>query len=68
MDARRVEDWNASGTTTTPSEGAPKALHRLVVDHSERCSALLEAVRRSGWCDVRMARLRTGDYLVNGQV
>lgn len=50
------------------SEGAPQSVHRLVVDHSERHSALLDAVRRTGWCDVQMGRLATGDYLVDGQV
>jgi ERCC4-type nuclease len=50
------------------SEGAPQSVHRLAVDHSERHSPLLDAVRRTGWCDVQMGRLATGDYLVNGQV
>jgi ERCC4-type nuclease len=43
-------------------------LHRLVVDHSERQSALVDAVRRSGWFDVQMDRLATGDYLVSAEV
>lgn len=42
--------------------------HQLAVDHSERNSALLDAVGRSGWFDVQMVRLATGDYLVNGEV
>ncbi len=65
MDARRTEEWTGSRTTT--SEAAPKSIHRLVVDHSERQSSLVEAVRRSGWFDVRMDHLATGDYLVNGE-
>jgi DNA excision repair protein ERCC-4 len=66
MDAWKTEKWTDSRTTT--SEGAPKSVHRLVVDHSERHSALLDAVRRTGWCDVQTDRLATGDYLVDGQV
>jgi DNA excision repair protein ERCC-4 len=66
MDARRTEESTASRTTT--SEDAPRSVHRIVVDHSERHSALLEAVRRSGWFDVQMDRLATGDCLVNGEV
>jgi DNA excision repair protein ERCC-4 len=42
--------------------------HQLLVDHSERCSALLEAARRSGIFDVRMVRLDTGDYLIDDEV
>lgn len=53
-------DHNAQGTTDS--------VHQLAVDHSERHSALLGAVRRCGWFDVRMARLATGDYLVSGEV
>jgi DNA excision repair protein ERCC-4 len=65
MDARRTEEWTGSRTTT--SEAAAKSVHRLVVDHSERHAALVDAVRRSGWFDVRMDRLAAGDYLVNGE-
>jgi hypothetical protein len=65
MDGRRTEEWTGSRTTT--SEAAPNAVHRLVVDHSERQSALVEAVRRSSWFDVQMDRLAAGDYLVNGE-
>jgi ERCC4-type nuclease len=43
-------------------------VHQLAVDHSEHHSALLDEVRRSGWFDVRMDRLATGDYLLNGEV
>ena len=57
----------SSSRITTP-EGTPKSVHQLVVDHSERHSALLHAVRGSGWFDVQMDRLATGDYLVNGEV
>ena len=64
MDARRTEEWTALRTTT--SEGASQSVHRLAVDHSERHSALLDAVRRTGWCDVQMGRLATGDYLGDG--
>ncbi len=64
MDARRTEEWTA--LRTTMSEGAPQSVHRLAVDHSERHSALLDAVRRTGWCDVQMGRLATGDYLGDG--
>jgi len=42
--------------------------HQLSVDHSERHSALLEAVRRSGAFDVRMVHLDTGDYLIDNDV
>jgi ERCC4-type nuclease len=42
--------------------------HQLAVDHSERHSALLEAVRRSGDFDVRMVHLDTGDYLIDDEV
>lgn len=40
------------------------SVHQLAVDHSEGRSALLDAVRRSGSFDVRMARLGVGDYLI----
>ncbi len=66
MDARRTNEWRASRITT--SRGVPDSVHQLAVDHSERHSALLDAVHRSGWFDVRMDRLATGDYLVNGEV
>src|SRR3989338_1142218 len=66
MDARRTKGSLASRITTSP--GTPDSVHQLAVDHSERDSVLLDAVRRSGWFDVRMARLATGDYLVNGEV
>ena len=66
MDTRRANEWRASRITT--SEGTPKMAHQLAVDHSERNSALLDAVGRSGWFDVQMVRLATGDYLVNGEV
>jgi len=42
--------------------------HQLSVDHSERHSALLEAVRRSGAFEVRMVHLGTGDYLIDNRV
>ena len=66
MDTRRTKETRASRITTP--EGTPNSVHQLVVDHSERHSALLDAVRRSGCFDVRMDRLATGDYLVNGEV
>ena len=40
-------------------------IHQLHVDHSERQSALLSAVHRSGTFNVRMVRLDTGDYLID---
>src|SRR2546427_3725243 len=43
-------------------------VHQLGVDHSERHSALLDAVLRSGTFDVRMVRLATGDYLIDNEV
>ncbi len=64
MDARRTKAWRASRITT--SQGTTDFVHQLAVDYSERHSALLEAVRQSGWFDVRMDRLATGDYLVSG--
>jgi ERCC4-type nuclease len=66
MDARLTQGFRASSIMT--SRGTPDPVHRLVVDHSERDSALLDAVRRSGRFDVRMDRLATGDYSVNGEV
>jgi DNA excision repair protein ERCC-4 len=44
------------------------SVHQLVVDHSEGRSALLDAVRRSGMFEVRMAHLATGDYLIDDDV
>jgi Fanconi anemia group M protein len=50
-------------------QGAMSApAHQLSVDHSERHSALLEAVRRSGTFDVRMVHLDRGDYLIDDDV
>jgi len=46
----------------------PDRVHQLYVDHSERHSALLDAVQRSGTFDVRMVRLATGDYLIDNEV
>lgn len=66
MDARRTKEWRASRITT--SQGTTDSVHQLAVDHAERHSASWGAVRRSGWFDVRMDRLATGDYLVNGEV
>lgn len=43
-------------------------VHQVTVDHSERHSALLDAVRRSGAFQVRMARLATDDYLIGNDV
>ena len=42
--------------------------HSIQVDHSERESLLLELLRQSEDFDVRFARLRVGDYLINDQV
>ena len=42
--------------------------HSIQVDHSERESLLLELLRQSEDFDVRLARLRVGDYLINDQV
>jgi hypothetical protein len=54
---------------TPRMQGAMSApAHQLSVDHSERHSALLEAVRRSGAFDVRMVHLDTGDYLIDNDV
>jgi DNA excision repair protein ERCC-4 len=61
-----AKETRASGITT--SRGTPNSVHQLTVDHSERDSAFLDAVRRSGWFDVQMDRLATGDYLVDGEV
>lgn len=44
------------------------SVHQLVVDYSEGRSALLDAVRRSGIFEVRMAHLATGDYLIDDEV
>ena len=44
------------------------ALHQLHVDHSERQSALLDALQRAATFDVQMVRLVTGDYLINNEV
>jgi DNA excision repair protein ERCC-4 len=44
------------------------SVHQLLVDHSEGRSALLDAVRRSGMFEVRMAHLATGDYLIDSEV
>lgn len=46
----------------------PGLIHQLHVDHSERQSALLCAVQRSGAFNVRMVRLATGDYLIDNEV
>jgi Fanconi anemia group M protein len=43
-------------------------VHQVAVDHAESRSAFLEAVRRSGAFDVRMADLATGDYLIDNEV
>ncbi len=43
-------------------------IHQLDVDHSERQSALLGAVQRSGTFNVRMVHLATGDYLIDSEV
>jgi len=66
MDAQRMKDWRVSPITTP--QRTPDPVHQLVVDHSERHAALLDAVRRSGWFDVRMDHLAAGDYLMNGEV
>jgi hypothetical protein len=64
MDARTTKEWRASPIITSQSTPA----HQLAVDHSERHSALLDAVRRSGWFAVRMDRLATGDFLVRRRI
>jgi ERCC4-type nuclease len=66
MEARKRKEWRASSIVTSAS--TPDSVQRLVVDHSERQSPLVDAVRRSGWFDVQMDRLAAGDYLVNGEV
>ena len=40
----------------------------MQVDHSERGAPLLELIRQCGAFDVRMARLRAGDYLINDEI
>jgi DNA excision repair protein ERCC-4 len=42
--------------------------HSIQVDHSERESLLLGLLRRSEDFEVRLARLRVGDYLINDEV
>jgi len=42
----------------------PNTPYRIVVDHSESRSTLLDTVRRSASFDVRMGHLATGDYLI----
>src|SRR5574339_1043913 len=42
--------------------------HSIQVDHSERESVLLELLRQSEDFEVRLARLRVGDYLINDEV
>jgi ERCC4-type nuclease len=44
-----------------------KVLHRIVADHSESRSMLLDALRRSAVFDVRMGHLATGDYLIEDE-
>lgn len=55
-----------------PLKPAPSTVsgpvHQLLVDPSERQSALLGAVQRSGTFDVRIVRLTTGDYLIDNEV
>lgn len=46
----------------------PDRVHQLHVDYSEKQSALLDALQRSGTFDVRMVRLATGDYLIDNEV
>ena len=45
----------------------PGPAHQLYVDHSERQSALMDAVHRCGTFDVQMVRLATGDYLIDNE-
>ena len=59
----RVVDGKAAHEGTMPGR-----VHRLHVDHSERQSALLDAVLECGTFDVRMVRLATGDYLIDDEV
>jgi ERCC4-type nuclease len=44
------------------------SVHQLAVDHSEGRSALLDVLRRNSTFEVRMARLTTGDYLIDNEV
>jgi len=44
------------------------ALHRLVVDHSERSASLPALIRESGLFVVQMGRLPTGDYLIDDSI
>jgi len=46
----------------------PARVHQLHVDYSDRPSALLDAVQRSGTFHVRMVRLANGDYLIDNEV
>lgn len=46
----------------------PDVIHQVAVDHSEGRSALLDAVRRNGAFEVRMAHLASGDYLIDNEV
>jgi ERCC4-type nuclease len=66
MDARRTKARRASEITTW--RGVRAAIHQLAVDHSERHSALLDAMRRSDAFEIRMTNLTTGDYLIDGEV
>jgi hypothetical protein len=61
MDARRTKGSLASLVTTSP--GVSDSVHQLAVDHSACDSALLDAVRRSGWFDVRMECLSLAVHL-----
>src|SRR5260370_622004 len=45
----------------------PGPIHQIHVDHSEKESAFLGVVQRSGDFDVRMVRLTTGDYLIDNE-
>jgi DNA excision repair protein ERCC-4 len=45
----------------------PNALHRIVVDHSESRSTLLDGIRRSGAFAVQLDHLPTGDYLIDNE-
>jgi len=46
----------------------PGPIHQIHVDHAERHSALLDAVRRIGMFEVRITHLTTGDYLIDSEV
>lgn len=46
----------------------PQTRHRLDADFSERRARLLELARESECFDVRLRRLRAGDYLIAGAV